>query len=263
MNQKEIGRRIKSIRQSKNITREELAKKLDVSYSSIEKHEQGLRGFKIETINKFAEALEVSAEEILGMSVVSNDIGAKIKSAKILRGLNDEELSKLTGISESQLRAIQDGRINPTKSELNSITKALDLSDNYFEKDSPISIDEDGNILDKYNIDELQIKFSINKANMNHEELCTLIYFYQNRNLNLVKKLKALEDKKDTNKDIKEEEKMAHVILDTLSISKEYNYLNFFLDESGDNINFDKIKSMFNTLVNAMKFICDSSDKNK
>ena len=196
MNQKEIGRRIKSIRQNKNITREELAKKLDVSYSSIEKHEQGLRGFKIETINKFAEALEVSTEEILGMSVVSNDIGAKVKSAKIFRGLNDENLSKLTGIDELQLRAIQDGRINPTKLELDLITKALNLSNNYFEKNSPINIDEDGCVSDKYNIDELQIKFGINRANMSHEELCSLIYFYQNQTFNLDKKLNELENKR-------------------------------------------------------------------
>lgn len=65
MNKKEVGRRIKSIRQKKNITREELAKKLDISYSSLEKHEQGLRGFKIETINKFANALGVSELELL------------------------------------------------------------------------------------------------------------------------------------------------------------------------------------------------------
>ena len=56
---------------------------------------------------------------------------------------------------------------------------------------------------------------------------------------------------------------MANVILDMLSISKEYDYLNFFLNESMDNVNFDKVKNMFNALINTMKFICDSSDKNK
>lgn len=65
MNKKEIGKNIKLIRQKKNITREELAEKLNVSYSSIEKHEQGLRGFRIETLNKFAEALGVSINELL------------------------------------------------------------------------------------------------------------------------------------------------------------------------------------------------------
>lgn len=66
MDEKEIGKNIKTIRQMKNITREELAKKINVSYSSIEKHEQGLRGFKIDTINKFADALEVSVYQLIG-----------------------------------------------------------------------------------------------------------------------------------------------------------------------------------------------------
>lgn len=65
MDKKEIGKNIKLIRQKKGLTREELAKKLNISYSSIEKHEQGLRGFKIDTINRFAEALGVSIEELI------------------------------------------------------------------------------------------------------------------------------------------------------------------------------------------------------
>lgn len=67
MDKKEIGKNIKFIRKKNKITRDELAKKLNVSYSSIEKHEQGLREFKIETINKFANALEVPVTDLLGL----------------------------------------------------------------------------------------------------------------------------------------------------------------------------------------------------
>lgn len=80
MDKKEIGKNIKLIRQKKNITREELAQKLNVSYSSIEKHEQGLRGFRIETINKFAEALEVPVNELLKLP--SGKSFAKIENKK-------------------------------------------------------------------------------------------------------------------------------------------------------------------------------------
>ncbi|WP_303007061.1 helix-turn-helix domain-containing protein, partial [Romboutsia ilealis] len=65
MDKKQLGRNIKLIRQTKNITREDLAKKLNISYSSIEKYEQGLRGFRVEIIDKFAEALGVSVFELL------------------------------------------------------------------------------------------------------------------------------------------------------------------------------------------------------
>lgn len=192
MNQKEVGKKIKSIRESQGLTREEFAKKLNVSIYTVANYEQGQRGSNTNTLKKIAEALGVSTIELLGMNVVSNDIGAKIKSGKIFRGLDDESLSKLTGIDELQLRAIQDGRIHPTKSELDIIAKALNLSAGYFEKDSPINTGKDGNIEDKYNIDELQFRFGLNRANMSHEELCALIYFYQNQNFNLSKKVEEI-----------------------------------------------------------------------
>ena len=65
LDKKQLGKNIKLIRQTKNITREDLAKKLNISYSSIEKYEQGLRGFRVEIIDKFAEALGVSVFELL------------------------------------------------------------------------------------------------------------------------------------------------------------------------------------------------------
>lgn len=187
-----IGDNIKKYRNLKNLTQSELAELSCCSESSIRKYEKGIRTPGAEMLNKIANALGVSTDELLKMNVVSNDIGSKIISAKIFRGLDDESLSKSTGIDELQLRAIQDGRINPTKSELDIITKALNLSVDYFEKNSPINTDEDGNIEDKYDIDKLQIKFSFNKTNMNHEELCTLIYFYKNQNFNLSKKVKEI-----------------------------------------------------------------------
>lgn len=190
---KNLGTNIKKIRESKNITKSELAKLIDVSPAYITMLENGKKQNPSRIIlEKIANALGVSTDELLRINVVSNDIGSKIISAKIFRKLDDEQLSKLTGIDELQLRAIQDGRINPTKSELDIITKALNLSVGYFEKDSPINTDTDGNIKDKYNIDELQIRFGLNRTNMNHEELCALIYFYQNQNFNLSKKVKEI-----------------------------------------------------------------------
>lgn len=187
-----IGENLKKIRKSKGMTQEKLSNATKISITSIQRYELGKRQPNIETVKKFADALGVPMNELLGMNVVSNDIGTKIKSAKIFRGLDDESLSKLTGIDELQLRAIQDGKINPTKSELETIIKALNLSADYFEKGSPINIDKDGNIEDKYNIDGLQFKFGLNKANMTHEELCALIHFYQNQNFNLSKKIKEI-----------------------------------------------------------------------
>ena len=86
--------------------------------------------------------------------------------------------------------------------------------------------------------------------------LLGLIDFYQNQIFNLEKQIKVLIDRK-------EEDKMAHLILDIIDISKEYNYLNFFLDKTRKDVDSKKIKKMFNTLVDTMKFICDSTKHNE
>lgn len=187
-----IGNNIKLYRKKKGLTQKQLAEKIGTTDSAITRYESNSREPSIEIITKIAKALNISINELLDDKVVSNDIGSKIISAKIFRKLDDEQLSKLTGIDELQLRAIQDGKINPTKSELDIITKALNLSVGYFEKDLPINTDKDGDIEDKYNIDDLQIRFGLNRTNMDHEELCALIYFYKNQNFNLSKKINEI-----------------------------------------------------------------------
>lgn len=65
MNQKEVGKRIKLIRESKGLTREELARKLNVVERTIANYEQGQRGSNTNTLDKIAKALGVSVIDIL------------------------------------------------------------------------------------------------------------------------------------------------------------------------------------------------------
>lgn len=84
MNQKEIGKKIKSIRESQGISREQLAEKLNLSSYSIRNYEQGQRGVNLKNLNKFADALGVPVSEILGIKInellevnISNNTGAE------------------------------------------------------------------------------------------------------------------------------------------------------------------------------------------
>ena len=180
LDKKQLGKNIKLIRQTKNITREDLAKKLNISYSSIEKYEQGLRGFKVEIIDKFAEALGVPLNEILGTNATTNDIGNKIISAQSLNNISHEELAKKTGIDEKHLRVIKSGQINPTQKELNKIANALGLPLSYFIKNLASDVD-DAVIEDEHDPIELQIKYGIHKEVMTRNELYSLINFYINK----------------------------------------------------------------------------------
>lgn len=66
MNQKEIGKRIKTIRESQGLTREEFAQKLNVSIHTVANYEQGQRGSNMKVLNKIAEALGVPIFDLIG-----------------------------------------------------------------------------------------------------------------------------------------------------------------------------------------------------
>ncbi|EDT71814.1 helix-turn-helix transcriptional regulator [Clostridium perfringens] len=187
-----LNEKITFYREKKGISKSQLAREIGVSPAYITKLENGEKtNPSLELKVKIANALEQPLTVFLENNP-TNNIGSKIKSAKILNNLDDNQLSEITGIDKLQLRSIQDGQVNPTKMELEIISKALKLPTNYFTKDSTININETGNIEDKYNINELQLKFGLNKENMTIDELYSLIYFYQNQNSNLNKRLKII-----------------------------------------------------------------------
>lgn len=66
MNNKEVGQKIKSIRESQGISREQLAEKLNLSSYSIRNFEQGQRAINFKNLNKFAQALNVSLDDLVG-----------------------------------------------------------------------------------------------------------------------------------------------------------------------------------------------------
>ncbi|EHR0219221.1 helix-turn-helix transcriptional regulator [Clostridium perfringens] len=188
-----LNEKITFYREKRGISKSQLAREIGVSPAYITKLENGEKtNPSLELKVKIANALEQPLTVFLENNPTNNNIGSKIKSAKILNNLDDNQLSEITGIDKLQLRSIQDGQVNPTKMELEIISKALKLPTNYFTKDSKININETGNIEDKYNINELQLKFGLNKENMTIDELYSLIYFYQNQNSNLNKRLKII-----------------------------------------------------------------------
>lgn len=64
----EIGRCIRSFRQAREMTQEELGQKLGISKAMVSSYETGKRNPKISTLNRIAEALQVSLDEL-----ISND----------------------------------------------------------------------------------------------------------------------------------------------------------------------------------------------
>ena len=71
MNQKAIGRRIKTAREQKRLTQEQLAELVDLSPMHVSVIERGVKLPKLETLINIANVLDVSADVLL-QDVVNN-----------------------------------------------------------------------------------------------------------------------------------------------------------------------------------------------
>jgi transcriptional regulator with XRE-family HTH domain len=68
-----IGQRIAIIRKAKNLTQKELAQKIGITRALVSNYEIGRIRLYDEMVTRFAIALEVSADEILGLKKYSSN----------------------------------------------------------------------------------------------------------------------------------------------------------------------------------------------
>lgn len=86
MDLKAVGQRIKDAREAKNLTQEELAALVNLSSTHVSVIERGLKVTKLDTFVAIANALDVSADELLvdvvahSVTGVSNRLLDKISS---------------------------------------------------------------------------------------------------------------------------------------------------------------------------------------
>lgn len=85
-----LGNKIRTVRQSRGITQEQLAEKVDISTNFMSLIENG-RNMSVETLVKIAESLGVTVDYLLTDTVkIDNDI-ITVQISQILSTLNNEE----------------------------------------------------------------------------------------------------------------------------------------------------------------------------
>ena len=87
MDLKAVGQRIKSAREEKNLTQEELTALVNLSPTHVSVIERGLKVTKLDTFVAIANALDVSADtlliDVVAHSVVTNELTEKIEKLPI------------------------------------------------------------------------------------------------------------------------------------------------------------------------------------
>ena len=93
-----IGCRIKEIREKKNLTQEELADLAEISPTHISVIERGVKVPKLDTFIAIANALEVSADELLIGIVDRSAIGVANQLSDLLFELPNHQQKKILDV---------------------------------------------------------------------------------------------------------------------------------------------------------------------
>lgn len=108
MNLKAVGRRFKAARERKRLTQEQLAEIVDLSPMHVSVIERGVKPPKLDTFVRLANALEVSADELLQDTVDHAMESNSSEIATLVKNLPRQDQQKLL----SAIRAYVDAANN-------------------------------------------------------------------------------------------------------------------------------------------------------
>lgn len=95
MDLKSMGRRIKTARENKGYTQEQLAERLNLSVQHVSVIERGVKSPKMETFVKLANELEINADYLLEESL---SVSSKIASSELydmMDGISEKEKKRI------------------------------------------------------------------------------------------------------------------------------------------------------------------------
>lgn len=95
MDLKSMGRRIKTARENKGYTQEQLAERLNLSVQHVSVIERGIKSPKMETFVKLANELEINADYLLEESL---SVSSKIASSELyemMDGIPEKEKKRI------------------------------------------------------------------------------------------------------------------------------------------------------------------------
>ena len=117
LTEKELGERIKNVREVRRISQFRLADMMGTEQSTIAKLEKGAGYPKLPTLYKISEALNIPVSDILSESPPSKDgmlspeeVGANIRKWRTMRGLGVKKLAEKSGVSRNSIRNLETGK---------------------------------------------------------------------------------------------------------------------------------------------------------
>lgn len=140
---KNFGEKLKELREERNLSQKELGDKMGgITQQTIAQYEKKETVPKFETVSKIADALEINPNVFysdFSQSVAddSEEIGGKIKVARLQKGVSQAALAKCLGVSTSMICQYEIGKRKPKVETLSKIAGALGVDLKVFYDDLP------------------------------------------------------------------------------------------------------------------------------
>jgi len=121
------GAQIRSLREERGYTLQDLARRANLSLSYLSEIERGSKRPSLKTIDKLAAALNVAKNHLVegDLAELSLSLGDKIRLMRTEKGLSLQDLARRAAISLSYLSEIERGSVAPALSTLKRIAEGL------------------------------------------------------------------------------------------------------------------------------------------
>lgn len=124
-----LGEKLRLLREQKDWTLSDFAKKADVSVSYLSEIERGNVYPAIDTLKRIAKALDTSLQDLIGRGGI---LGSKLKMVREEQGLTQGDLAKQAGVSAGLIGQIEQGKVQPSLQTVEKIAEAVGVSPCYF-----------------------------------------------------------------------------------------------------------------------------------
>lgn len=124
------GKKLKYIRESRNLSLDDLSEICDIPLRTLEKIEEGLGSPDLECIKKLSQGLNVTIKYFLDVSV-SHSLGTRLKKVRLSRRCTIKALAEEAGLPSELIIQIENGQTVPNLENLEAISASLNTSPAY------------------------------------------------------------------------------------------------------------------------------------
>lgn len=124
------GKKLKYMRESRSLSREDLSEICDIPVRMLEKIEEGQESPDLDSLKKISQGLNVTIKYFLESSS-GNSLGKRLKKVRLSRGYTISALARETGVEAEMLSQIENGQSTPSLETLEAIADNLNTSPAY------------------------------------------------------------------------------------------------------------------------------------